>query len=36
MQEGRVAITRAGKGFLVCAYSSGDAQAGLLKARVSS
>lgn len=33
-QKGRVAISRAGKGFLVCAYSDGEARPGLLKSKV--
>ncbi|OWY99207.1 hypothetical protein PHMEG_00029833 [Phytophthora megakarya] len=34
MLRGRLAMTVAGKNFLLCAYSSADAPAGLLKAKV--
>lgn len=33
-QRGRLAMTVAGKNFLLCAYSGADAPAGLLKAKV--
>ncbi|CAI5740057.1 unnamed protein product [Peronospora destructor] len=34
LERGRLAMTMAGKNFLLCAYSSTDAPAGLLKAKV--
>ncbi|DAZ98325.1 TPA: hypothetical protein N0F65_007132 [Lagenidium giganteum] len=34
VQNGRLGIAPAGKGFLLCAYSNGDAQAGFLKAKL--
>uniref|UniRef100_M4B6A8 Roadblock/LAMTOR2 domain-containing protein n=1 Tax=Hyaloperonospora arabidopsidis (strain Emoy2) TaxID=559515 RepID=M4B6A8_HYAAE len=36
LEHGRLAMTLAGKAFLLCAYSGTDAPAGLLKAKVES